>query len=300
METPEPGWVMASTAGSSPAIRKKFDANEDAALLWAGPTGMLAAVADAHFGSQASHQAVKRLPHQLDQVEGSLEKRLFQLHFQLDRHLLSLGGISATTLACAFLSGDRLVWVSSGDSQVCLLRKSHLTLLNPLQHDFFLGPPEDKLIQVRQEWFSEQSPVVAGGKDLPIPFLLGMTHFSQQVTQGTLHRDQAVRMLDLLVTSLTHSLPFTVDDLLKPWHPCHLFALAQLPCWGSQKLEAGDLLMLATDGIEPRVSGVSLEEVNALLNGEKTLEEKAETILKLLLRAGGHDNCTLILHQIPA
>jgi serine/threonine protein phosphatase PrpC len=308
IETPKPDWVMASTAGSSQAIRKKHDANEDAAMLRLDPAGMLAAVADAHFGCQASHQAIQQIPAQMDLLEGSLEKRIFHLHFQLDRHLLALGGPSATTLACAFLNGDRLVWASSGDSQLCLLRKGRLHLLNPLQHEFFLGPPNDKLVQVRHEWFPEGLPEGLpegcrernGEWDLPIPFLLGMTHFSQQVVQGALSRDQALRILDILVSRLTHALPYSVDDFLKPWHPWHLFTLAQLPSWGSQKMEAGDVLMLATDGIEPRVSGVSLEEVNALLNEEKTLVEKAETILRLLLRAGGKDNCTLILHQIPA
>jgi protein phosphatase len=66
------------------------------------------------------------------------------------------------------------------------------------------------------------------------------------------------------------------------------------PETGRLKFEAGDLLVLSTDGLHREISDNTL---NLILTADTNLEIKARALLKTALDAGGKDNITVVLAQ---
>jgi serine/threonine protein phosphatase PrpC len=64
------------------------------------------------------------------------------------------------------------------------------------------------------------------------------------------------------------------------------------PARGRLTLRAGDLLLLATDGLHGELSN---EVIAALLGGANDLERIAQSLLDGALEQGGHDNVTVVL-----
>ncbi|MGE0713642.1 MAG: PP2C family serine/threonine-protein phosphatase [Planctomycetota bacterium] len=84
--------------------------------------------------------------------------------------------------------------------------------------------------------------------------------------------------------------------------------LAELPPglgWSAGKLslEPGDLVLLASDGLEPDVSGLSLPEVVPFLRGPGALAARLEALVERAsdpLQGGGRDNLALIAIEAGA
>lgn len=65
---------------------------------------------------------------------------------------------------------------------------------------------------------------------------------------------------------------------------------------GSTKLENGDLLLLCSDGLNHMISDQAINE--ALSDDTATLDQKADTLVRLAREAGGLDNITLVLVSV--
>jgi len=71
---------------------------------------------------------------------------------------------------------------------------------------------------------------------------------------------------------------------------------------GKAKLGQGDLLLLASDGLEENVSGLDLAGVEALLRGEGSLAERVDALVERATdpaQGGGRDNLALVLSAVP-
>jgi serine/threonine protein phosphatase PrpC len=64
------------------------------------------------------------------------------------------------------------------------------------------------------------------------------------------------------------------------------------PETGSMELLSDDILMIATDGLHRQINS---QGIQALLGGEKPLEDKAQALIRAAIEAGGKDNITVIL-----
>ncbi len=67
---------------------------------------------------------------------------------------------------------------------------------------------------------------------------------------------------------------------------------------GQFKLQPGELVLLATDGLEPEASGLQIEDVGALLATEGSLEERLQRLMQRASdpqQGGGRDNLALVL-----
>ena len=67
---------------------------------------------------------------------------------------------------------------------------------------------------------------------------------------------------------------------------------------GKAKLAAGDLLLLASDGLEENVSGLDLAGVEGLIRREGSLAERVETLMERATdpeQGGGRDNLAVVL-----
>lgn len=63
-------------------------------------------------------------------------------------------------------------------------------------------------------------------------------------------------------------------------------------------LEAGDVLMLCSDGLSNLVSSEQMATV--IGQADLPLSERADRLLQLALLAGGDDNITVALFEMPA
>ena len=69
------------------------------------------------------------------------------------------------------------------------------------------------------------------------------------------------------------------------------------PSFGIETLQINDIYLLCSDGLHGLVSP---EKIKSILAMTSTIEEKGELLLKNALSAGGIDNITLILVEIPS
>ena len=66
------------------------------------------------------------------------------------------------------------------------------------------------------------------------------------------------------------------------------------PETGSLQFQAGDLLVLSTDGLHKQIPEPTLKSI---LNAATDLETKAKSLVKAALDAGGNDNITIVMAQ---
>ncbi|CAB1061733.1 hypothetical protein D1BOALGB6SA_6508 [Olavius sp. associated proteobacterium Delta 1] len=67
------------------------------------------------------------------------------------------------------------------------------------------------------------------------------------------------------------------------------------PETGNLKFQAGDLLVLSTDGLHKQIPGPTL---NSIINAATDLETKAKALVNAALDAGGKDNITIVMAQV--
>ncbi|MCB1053546.1 MAG: hypothetical protein KDC71_23285, partial [Acidobacteria bacterium] len=194
------------------------------------------------------------------------------------------------------IQDQRLIWVSSGDSPLWLWRDQKIEPINILHHGMYLGPPENIQAKVAEELLGNAAKTFEN--DQLIAFLLVLTHFSFYVTHKSLSQEKAETLFTMMGQQLGAPLPFSLDELMKPWHPAHLLCAHQLPIWGSLNLMPGDRILLASDGLEEGVSGITKRQLTEILGLEKSMPEITKELLKQVLRKGGFDNCTLWLRGI--
>ena len=69
-----------------------------------------------------------------------------------------------------------------------------------------------------------------------------------------------------------------------------------VPDFFEVELEAGDYVLLCSDGLTNMVEDVTIKEV--VLGQDAVLSEKAETLIRLANENGGRDNISLVLVHI--
>lgn len=232
-------------------------ANEDAiGVATLGGESMLA-VADGHWGREASELAVTKAiellsPEVRPAKDSETRARLFALHEQVNNELyekaVSAPGASAaetTLIAChvkATASGKYLYWSSFGDSFLCLLRDGELKQLNTL-NACWLGY---------------------------------LSKLSEQATTRSI------------------LMKFISDE-------ARYVGVASGLETGIEKLEAGDLLFLCTDGLmgsDTEPAPATLEAVTGILKADRPLIAKADSLIHAALERGEEDNVSCVLAQI--
>ena len=157
------GWANAAIGLSRGGAAKTYrhtDLNEDACAFATGPEGTLLAVADGHWGSEASQAAITRLlehhaPRLLEprhgEAEASWESTVQELLVDLQGQILRVGKYRAprsarTTfcLALALPGRDQLHWLNVGDSLLFAVGDGTVRELGPAPEAVgFLGTPAD-------------------------------------------------------------------------------------------------------------------------------------------------------------
>jgi serine/threonine protein phosphatase PrpC len=131
--------------GTSPGVTPK--PNEDAAGATVFDADTILALADGHWGREASELAVSKAveligPQNLQVSENETRARLFSLFEQINNQLYDMAASTPsttpeTTLVVGHIKetedGKFLYWASFGDSYIFLLRKEMLKQLNSLE-----------------------------------------------------------------------------------------------------------------------------------------------------------------------
>lgn len=157
------GWGSAAIGLSRGGAAKTYpyaEANEDACAFATTPEGTLLAVADGHWGSDASRTAIARLlehhaapllgsPHAgpVEPWESTAQDLLVDLQQQILRaggHLAPRSPRTTLCLALAFPERDRLNWLCVGDSLLFAVDAEAVRELGPAGEAVrYLGAPAD-------------------------------------------------------------------------------------------------------------------------------------------------------------
>jgi len=297
--------VGATTPGRRTSIQKKFDGNEDALGFAQTAGGDLLLVADSHYGSLAADLAVTHCEDVLNEAgqwQADPQRGLFAAHLALDRLIatkkLERGahpGCSTTLISVLVRAGE--AWFcATGDSSLYLLRRQSLTLLNEQHANLFLGELQPRLSRLLN-YLEGSEMYTPPGPAAQLEALLQLCRMQEMVRERRMDRQTLSDLLLALERILGFSTTFTVDELLEPWHPLHVALGKNLPYRGHVVLEPGDLLLLASDGIDEEASGCHLEEVAAVLgDAASLLATRAQNLLtRCLSKSGGKDNLSFVL-----
>ena len=125
----------------------------------------------------------------------------------------------------------------------------------------------------------------------------------QMLTQPVPHSEFVVKAIQVLGKEKR-----LVKELLNVLTPFFLgnAPLAESPAgmaWtqGKATLAEGDLLLLASDGLEENVSGLDLAGVEALVRGEGSLAKRVEALVERATdpaQGGGRDNLAVVLSAV--
>jgi serine/threonine protein phosphatase PrpC len=139
-----PGVVCALTPGEGPSRNPKQQKNEDSLGLVAIEGGVVAVVADAHWGAYAGEALVKAavaaLPAKLPSSAAALAEHLLALDAGF-REARPAGDVSETTLLVAVVRGRKAIWASVADSHLYVVRGPSVERLNADRHTFAGGEP---------------------------------------------------------------------------------------------------------------------------------------------------------------
>ncbi|CAM2067323.1 SpoIIE family protein phosphatase [Sulfidibacter corallicola] len=297
-----PGIVAGMTAGKKASVRRKRDPNEDAAVVVpAIEDGRLLMVADSHFGDLASRVAVQQAPVRFAHADGPVHQRLFLTHYLIDEAIKDAKPPEAdpgcaTTLLSVFMGRDRMFYCSSGDSYLWLIRDGRLIQINQIERGVFLGESHPNL-------FGLQGHLASYGlvDALSSPLQIAMASFVVSdlkvlAEKGRTNEDLVRERLDTLVRVTELHPKVAAEELLQPWHALFLGMDHRVPDFGQLALAPGDLVFLATDGIEEEFSDCSLKKLETILTGAGDLEAKATKVMKACMGwGGGRDNLAFLL-----
>lgn len=139
-----PGVVCALTPGEGPSRNPKQQKNEDSLGLAAVDHGVVAVVADSHWGAHAGEALVKA-------ALAAVTEKLPASPAALGEHVLALdasfraarpeGDASETTLLVAVVRGRHAVWASAADSHLYAVRGGEVERLNSDRTIFAGGHP---------------------------------------------------------------------------------------------------------------------------------------------------------------
>ena len=205
----------------------------------------------------------------------------------------------ATTLISAHCHERKLRFVSTGDSLIYLLREGDLIDINQNRTGLFLGDSHNHVLQVSRKLrrlgcidaMTEQSQVVAIVGHLADAHAMLKAGKASKAAMGTL-----IQRISAIVG---FPIPLKPEALMSESGELQIQLATTLPESGTVTLKPGDLLLIATDGLEAEVSGCSLETVREVLaTAAPSLEKKAAYLLKKCLGwHGGGDNLTVFLAQ---
>ncbi|MCB1044000.1 MAG: protein phosphatase 2C domain-containing protein [Acidobacteria bacterium] len=299
--------VGALTPGHKRTIKTKSDGNEDClALIRFGTAGELMLVADAHFGAATSVQAIREFPTLFSRFQGSPESRLFFTHLELDRQLAEMkskhSSVSegcSTTLLSVWFDGSFLTWASSGDSILVLFREGKMQQINQTHHAMYLGDAYNAPHRCNEQLQAYLPEVVLADSHKRDQALLGLVQTSMNRDLFKDNEGRAKDMIHALENMLGTELSVAPKDIMTPWSPLNICLAQFIPEFGRFAPQPGDTLLMATDGIDPSVSGVPFEKLKELIEQrDKSVRERLGDVMdRVLSREGGMDNCALILKQ---
>jgi len=138
---------LALSTGSAPSKNPKFWVNEDSVMAQRlGEDEYLLAVADSHWGGDASEVAIANTHITFSQSSGSSTERLLQVVRSVDSiiHQEKFDhpkDRSSTTYLLAHIKGKVLSYVSVGDSYLYVFREEEAQPISPLKNPFTVGFP---------------------------------------------------------------------------------------------------------------------------------------------------------------
>ncbi len=287
--------------GHKACIKKKMDGNEDAMAfgrLSSGEAVML--LADAHFGSSAGETAVAGFSSVFQEAVGSNTLKLLTSHFRLDEKIRDQRAadphnLSSTTFISVLAESNCAHWCSTGDSHLFLLRRGELSKINESHPNLFVGDVSASITGVR--WILRKFGCIDDmtETDPMIQALYEVTAFRKRVDIMDASVDDAQALL-ARIESIT-GLPQTIDpeDLLQTWFELYLDLSKCAPFWGTQRLVAGDVLLLASDGIDEVESNCSLEDLEETMARDNDVQVMVKNILKkCTTRRGNNDNLMIL------
>lgn len=308
-EEPQPDIVMATTAGRKQSIQKKQDINEDAAAVITVPEGTLIMVADSHYGARAAHIAVEFFERFWNESDGPIMRRLRYVHYMIDRQICAerrqVGTENfhthcATTLVSGLLDGDRITLVSSGDSRAWAVRDGEVDdLLRQDEKYYFLGDRDGLMSQAAELMDYHGILSSTTERNTVLKVLLILCEIHQQVINNLATRSQVERLCKEIETITGNPLNLDVAALLEPWHELHLVLARLTPQVASHRLDEGDVLLLATDGIDEHESAVDERQIVKLLTpSRKSLLKRTHKLVDATTgRRGGNDNVMVVTVQ---
>ena len=299
--------VAGMTPGRKSAVKRKQDGNEDAlAYVPINHQTDLFLVADSHFGAMPANLAVTSFESCFRDLSGSNPRRLFFSHLILDtaireaKQATSLGPASATTLVSVTLKGDTAAYCSTGDSILYLLRGNHMEEVYERHQSLFLGDgqkPIDRFVRHLEKLGAIDDMT---SREQVHDTLFQLSKIFKQVHHRRVDPPSVVKILDDLSRKLGIPFPIEADEISEPHFFLNTEMAARLPVWGSFNVREGDVLLLASDGLDKDVSDCPTEEVQAILDVPETpLEEIAENLLiRCSGKYGGGDNLSFILVRL--
>lgn len=286
IEDISPSIALGTTPGNAISIAKKRDDNEDAAA-WVDHAnqGALALLADAHFGADSAHIAIEYVKAHHSPNTPDLLRQMLRLHLEIDHEIRShqhLKGrfkmTSATTLISCFFRGTRGFYCNSGDSCLLRLRNGKLENLTPIR-PVFLGNPEPltRSLALFLENHCAETYQLYQNQPYQTLYELACQLRKQKCPEPLLGKD----LIPKLDPRLKLQLDYLVDQCL--------------PHFGAFKIQQGDTILLASDGITPEASALEKTEIQDLLNASS--QSAAQSVEALLKATVGDDNLTVIVYK---
>jgi len=294
--------------GNKNCVAAKWEGNEDALGALTLENGTLLLLADSHFGRFAGEQALAQFEEIFQETQGTGEARLFHTLLNLDEWIRAMKlketppihPSCATTLIAAWIVNGTVTWCSVGDSFLWHIRRGEATSLNERTQVFMAdsAPMLSPMVEVLETWHG----AMTAEELLSSNELWWTLSLINRYVRGL---DSAGKSMDELLNQLKTLLNLAdserLEGLRKSWHPWHLSLQSLLPEWGKRRLQQGDYLLLASDGVEERVTGVPLEELVGLvsINAGTTLSKVRQLIQACNGRKGGGDNTCCWLWEQP-